>query len=144
MKVVRFLLILAALGVASVFGYEIVNELKKPAEGTMEVVVMEEEVVMEEVTVMTEEETMEMEAEVEVPMVVEEVLEPLFTALTFTGKNLKGFAEANDGMVIDVRVDERAAELGGKKGVKVGNDIYFKGKGGALYVFHNGEIIKLN
>ncbi len=140
----RKLLLVLLAGTAVYFTYKIVDSVKnKPAQGLVEVEVMDmptEDVlgpveVSEEPVMGPMEEPM-MEEVVETPVVEE------FMPLSFTGKGIKKFAEANGGMVLDVRVDARAEELGGKKGVKVGADIYFKGKDGN-YVFHNGEVIKL-
>ena len=98
-----------------------------------------EEPVMDEVEVEVEDPA---EEPVEEPAEPEE---PKFDPLPFNGRGLKKFAEKYNGRIINVaKIDKRAADLGGKKGVLIGGDVYFKGKGGALYVFHNGDFIKLN
>ena len=92
-------------------------------------------------------EMMPMEPEVMEPVMVEEVVEevpakPVFTPLAWDGKKIKKFIEMNDGMLVDISGEPRAVKLGGKKGVKIGKAIYFKGKKG-VYVYFDGEFIKL-
>ncbi len=143
MKLVRLLLVLGALAVVGVFGYEFQKELQKPAEGEVmitaddEVIVVEEVVVMEEVVV--EEEVMEEE-------VVE--VEEVFMPLAFNGKKLSSFAAANGGVVVKIEgafalvVKNLGIDNYKSKGVKVNGDLYFKA-GKDLYVIHGGKLIKL-
>ena len=117
--------------------------LDEPASG---VVMVEDEMINEDggvngTTVMTEEEMMEEEV-MDEPILVEEVEEvvPAFEPLAFNGK-LGKFAKANKGKVIKLPTGW-VKMYGAKKGVRVGDDVYFKGKDG-LFVFHSGEVIKL-
>lgn len=120
--------------------------LEEPATG---VVMVEDDPMINDMggvdgtTVMTEEESMEaMEEDVillEEP-VVEEVVE-VFVPLSFNGK-LGKFAKANKGVVLKLP-SQWVKQYGAKKGVRIGDDVYFKGKDG-LYVFHAGEIMKLD
>ena len=136
----RKLLILLGL-VAVFFGTNaILNSLKQPAEGTVVVVENEPvEVTPTETTtvvVVVEEEPM-------VPVDPEVIPEPKveFKPLNFNGKRIAKFAKDNKGKVIPVPAT-LSKVYGGKKGVRIGGDFYFKGENG-IYVFHAGVIIKL-
>lgn len=88
--------------------------------------------------------------EVVVEEVVKEVPEVMetptntFVPVKWNGRSIKKFAKVNGGVVIDVSTDPRAKELGGKKGVRIGSAIYFKGNKKNVYVYYAGEITKIN
>lgn len=131
-------LLIAVFVIAGFIGVKaFLTSLQMPAEG-MVTITPTEVIVVEEVTVMEE------PVMVEEVVVEEVVMEETFMPLDFNGKGIKAWAAANGGTVFDVSSDKRAAALGGKKGVKVGSDIYFKGKKGMLYVYHNGEILTID
>ena len=122
--------------------------LSEPATGT---VVMDDPMIndmggVDGTTVMTEEEAMAEETTDETLMETTEETpapetEEVFTPLAFNGK-LGKFVKKNGGKIVKLP-PTLVKQYGAKKGVRVGDDVYFKGKEG-LFVFHAGEVLKID
>lgn len=144
MKALRFFIVLGAIA-ALAFGVKaFLSSLEKPAEGKVEVVVIADPMIndmggVDGTTVMTEEEASA--AATETVEVEEEVAQPSFVALPFNG-NLNKFAKKYKGL--KVKLPKTIIKTyGTKKGVRVGDDVYFQSEDGSLWVFHAGKFIMI-